>query len=291
MKSMRLMFVLWILTVSAGLAFTAPRPLGATVLVVPARYTVLQVAFDVSDRMGAALVAYQGDAGSQTPVIDYWMGQEWKRLTLTEYERAAFVGGRVSRFFIVGTEEILPPILVSSVSRWCGDVRVITSLDTPGLVNALGKAFNFSPSEWEWFARRYNLQLADRNAERRQQSWYDRDYYDDDWAQRWPWLRRKYNPPSETWSNDMAPSTLTPASGMNTRNPRREPVPAYETTAPPVVKVAPEGKIERLDVPIGETSEASEPMGDMPSAEAVVPQASVEENELSEPEEETSPVK
>jgi hypothetical protein len=238
-------------------ALTAPMPMGTTVLVVPARYSVLQVAFDVSDRMGAPLVAYQGDARSQTPVIDYWAGQEWKRLSLEDYAQASFVQGRIARFVIVGHDEILPPVLVSSVAQWCGDIQRITALDTPGLVNSFGKIFNFSSSEWEWFAKRYNLQLADRNAQRRQQSWYDRDYYDDELAHRWQWLRRKYNPPA---TQPPSPSETEPVATPAPAEPATEaPVPPEAampgTPEPPSVQAPSyeeQGEIERLDVPVME---------------------------------------
>ncbi len=286
MKSFRLIMCA---LVSASVCFgaAAPRPLGSAVLVVPARYSVLQIAFDVSDRMGAALIAYQGEPKSGTPVLDYWAGQEWKRISQTEYEQASFVGGRVARFVIVGNDEILPAVLVSSVSAWCGDVRVISALDTPGLVNGLGKAFDFSQSDWEWFARRYNLQLADRNAERRTQSWYDRDNYDDEWAHRWQWLRRKYNSAGEPAAFDAAPVN-TPPPSFNEAMPAqaRSPEPSTstpeETTSLQSAEDEPTGEIERLDVPLTEpvvtgdedesavvtnAVEAEEPQESVPAAE------------------------
>ena len=290
MKIVRMACVLLGLSVTTGLALTVPRPLGTTVLVVPARYSVLQVAFDVSDRMGAVLLAYQGDAKSQAPIIDFWAGQEWKRLSLDEYRQASFAGGRVSRFFIVGTEEILPPILVSSVSDWCGDVRVITSLDTPGLVNAFGKAFDFAPSEWEWFARRYNLQLADRNAERRSQSWYDRDYYDDEWAHRWQWLRRKYNPPAESWLPTRSSESVSSIAIQPAQN-----VPAQAAvipeTASEVESAAPAGEVERRDVPVVQPLDAAAAIENADMGATSDNEELLEENQAPEPEEEPWPVK
>lgn len=171
----------------------APRPWGTTVIVVPARFSVLQVAFDVANVTRSELVAYQGDAKSPSPVLDYWTGQEWERISLSDYERATFVRRPVTQFVIVGTEDLLPKVLVAAVSQWCRDVRVVSDLDKTGLINAFGKIFSFGRSEWEWFAKRYNLSLVDLNADRRRQSWYDRDYYDDEWAHRWRWLRRPHN--------------------------------------------------------------------------------------------------
>lgn len=285
-----------LLAAVSGFALMAPAPMGTTVLVVPARYSVLQVAFDVSDRMGAALIAYQGDPRTPTPVIDYWAGQEWKRLSLEDYAQGAFLQGRISRFIVVGSDEILPPVLVSSVSGWCENIERVSSLDTPGLVNAFGKAFNFTPADWEWFARRYNLQLADRNAERRQTSWYDRDYYDDELAHRWQWLRRKYNPPAG------APQ-VTPSEPLP--EPPVEPATKAEAVAPltpqPSESPAPSDEekveIERLDVPIVEPAappqgaEDAEPAPQGESSSASQDEHPSEAAEVNEPAEETWPVK
>jgi hypothetical protein len=46
-------------------------------------------------------------------------------------------------------------------------------MDTPSLINAFGKLWQFNREEWEWFAARYRLAVNDVNAPLRSRSWYE----------------------------------------------------------------------------------------------------------------------
>lgn len=210
-------------------AAVATAPGGLTVLVAPARYSVLQVAFDVVNRFGAVLVSYQGEPSSESPKLDYWNGAQWVPMSLNDYANATYLREPPRRIVVVGGNDILPPVLIGSVSAVCGDVRQVPEIDTPGLVNALGAVFAFKSADWEWFARRFNLQLEDRNAERRQRSWYDRATYEDEWSHKWKWLRRKYNEPQPAPVVDASPVAPVPEFRTVTVTPDPPPVVVEET--------------------------------------------------------------
>ena len=55
----------------------APKPHHITMIVVPARFSVLQVAFDVAEKHPAVIVTYQGDATTEEPLLHAWNGREW----------------------------------------------------------------------------------------------------------------------------------------------------------------------------------------------------------------------
>ena len=206
MKKMRGVFGLAVAMLICLASVPAARA-DLKVLVVPARYSVLQVAFDVANRHGAVLVSYQGEVFSDSPILHYWNGAEWIRLSVDDYAQARFLQTMPETFILVGGPDMLPQVLASRVSSWCQDVRVIPSVTTPELINALGGAFSFSSHDWEWYAHRYNLKLEDRNEDRRRESWYDRTSYEDKWSDRWGWLKRKYNEPQpvETAAPEQAP--------------------------------------------------------------------------------------
>lgn len=238
----------------------ATAPGGLTVLVAPARYSVLQVAFDVVNRFGAVLVSYQGEPSAESPKLDYWNGAQWVPMSLDDYANATYLRESPQRIVVVGGGDILPPVLVESVSAVCGDVRQVSEIDTPGLVNALGAVFAFQSADWEWFARRFNLQLEDKNAERRQRSWYDRATYDDEWAHKWKWLRRKYNDPQAAPASEPAPAPEAAAPV--------EPVPEFRTVT--VTPEATEVVVEETVV-VEEPVAPAEPVAE--SAPAVEPEA------------------
>jgi hypothetical protein len=144
-------------------------------VVVPARYSVLQVSFDLLRKRDMVLVAYQGEAGSDQPLLHAWDGREWVHISMDSYAAADFLQVRPTQVVLVGDEALLPAGLYD-VSSWCGQVMNIPSIDTATLVNAFGKLFDFQRREWAWFAGRYNLDLDDLNESRRKSSWYDRPH-------------------------------------------------------------------------------------------------------------------
>ncbi len=148
---------------------------GITMLVVPARYSVLQVSFDIVRQYSVILVSYQGDASSDSPLIHAWNGREWVPVTVSDYRNATFLQMRPSQTILVGDEKLLPSVM-GAISAWCPRLVVIPEIDTASLVNQLGRLFRFGRREWEWYSARYNLQLQDLNEDRRRTSWYDGHY-------------------------------------------------------------------------------------------------------------------
>ena len=141
---------------------------------VPSRYSVMQVAFDVARRYPTVLVSYQGTL--EEPVLHVWNGYEWMPLALTDYQSGAFLQTYPGRTFFLGDDALLPASL-RSINTWCQEVVQLPDLQTPELVNGIGRALPFTPSDWRWFAGRYNLTLTNLRAEEaekaRQESWYN----------------------------------------------------------------------------------------------------------------------
>lgn len=143
-------------------------------LVAPARYNVMQVAFDVARRYSTVLVSYQG--ADPDPRLHVWNGYEWLALPLADFQSGAFLQAWPARAFLLGGDDLLPASL-KDLSAWCPETRQLDDLETVGLVNALGRALPFTPADWRWFAGRYNLSLVDENAAAgrpaTEPSWYD----------------------------------------------------------------------------------------------------------------------
>ncbi len=142
-------------------------------LVVPARYNVMQVAFDVARRYPTVLVSYQHV--DPDPQLHVWNGFEWKPLSLTDYQSGAFLQSYPSRTIFLGDDTLLPASL-RSISAWCESVVQFPDLETASLVNEIGRYLPFTPADWRWFAGRYNLQLTNLKAKEeaavQNESWY-----------------------------------------------------------------------------------------------------------------------
>jgi hypothetical protein len=157
-----------LLTAASTLVFPARAAAAddAVLLVVPARYSVMQVAFDVARRYPTVLVSYQ--SADPNPRLHVWNGYEWSALSLEDYQSGAFLQSYPSRVLFLGDDALLPASL-RNIGAWCRESRQMPDLETPALVNAIGQYIPFTPSDWRWFAGRYNLTLTDTAADRQKQ--------------------------------------------------------------------------------------------------------------------------
>jgi len=122
----------------------APKNERLTMLVIPARYSVVQVAMDVAAR-------YE------------------------DYAEARFIGRIPAQVIMIGGDDMLPASLIDATG-WCPTIMGIPSIDTATLINSLGEALSFRDRDWAWFAGRYDLNLLDLNRDKRADSWYDHPF-------------------------------------------------------------------------------------------------------------------
>ncbi len=157
--------------------YAAPQAVAqedAVLLVAPARYVVMQVAFDVARRYPTVMVSYQGTENE--PVLHVWNGYEWMPLSLADYQSGAFLQTYPGRTIFLGDDALLPSSL-RSISSWCSKSTQVQDLETHAMVNAIGTYLPFTPADWRWFAGRYNLTLTNLKAEEaeaaKRETWYD----------------------------------------------------------------------------------------------------------------------
>ena len=145
----------------------------AILLVVPRRYNVVQVAFDVARRCNTVLVSYQG--ADPLPHLHVWNGFEWMELPLDDFRTGSFLQAWPGRALLLGGDDLLPAAVKDGCS-WVPQVEQVAELETAPLINAIGQIIPFTASDWRWFAGRYNLTLVDENASSaaaRPQGWHD----------------------------------------------------------------------------------------------------------------------
>ena len=151
------------------------RASGATLVVAPARYSVLQVGFDLVQRCGVTLVSYRGEATTEKPLIHVWTGQEWKFVALPDFQSGAFLDQKPTQTLVIGDAQLVPAVF-APMAAWAGRVTHVTSLYNDELLNQAAIALRFGKEDWDWFAARYNMKLNDTNGTLRKDSWYDHTY-------------------------------------------------------------------------------------------------------------------
>lgn len=173
----RKIIVRWAVMILAGLCCMgmAPRPPRLTLLVIPARYTVVQLGMDMVKKYSTVLISYQQQGETEAPLLHVWNGSTWIHISIEDYRDLRFLKKTPYQVIFVGEEDQCPDVLIDEV-RWADKKWLVSAVDTAGLVNNLGTIWSFKKSDWQWFARRYNLELKDMNEPRRRESWYDRPY-------------------------------------------------------------------------------------------------------------------
>ncbi len=167
----------WVSVLAIAASGLAAAPVSAQDLyVVPARYSVLQVMFDVVNIRPAGLVSYQGGATTERPTLHAWNGQEWVRIGLSGLRDGSFAAVRPQRVVLVGDKDVLPPALADAAQQLAPVVLNWAEMDNASIVNAAGRLQKFTNREWAWIAGRYNMQIKDGAAEGRRDSWYYHDH-------------------------------------------------------------------------------------------------------------------
>ena len=154
-------------------AVSSRKPSGLSVIVAPANYTVLQVAFDIADHYPVLIVSYEDDGKSADPFMHVWNGTSWRRLTFEGYSSGDFLSRSPSQVLVVGDDNVLSETLLAQSEGWGSQAYILPKAPLRDLVNQLGQRFRFGKRDWAYFAERYKLSLVDLNAAKRDASWYD----------------------------------------------------------------------------------------------------------------------
>ena len=146
--------------VSAGMA--TPD----SIIVMPARKRVVQLAFEVARCKDVGLVTYNTGRGMDAPLIHVWNGQEWVQISLDDYVQGSFMSGEPKHVFLLGDAHTLPLRMMDEVA-WYKNLERVTTLDITALVNTFGNSLKFSSRQWKWIAEKNGLSIKDQNTERR----------------------------------------------------------------------------------------------------------------------------
>jgi hypothetical protein len=162
-------------TVLAGLVIAldcaTAAPSASTLLVIPARKRVVELAFSVAQTESVGLVAYSTSGPGPEPFLNVWNGREWVAVSVDDYLGGTFLGAPARNVILVGGPSILPAQLAGD-PVWASKVHRVPSLETAELVNQLGTILKFTPIQWERVAAANGLKLTDSNAERRRYGKY-----------------------------------------------------------------------------------------------------------------------
>lgn len=137
-----------------------------SIIVMPARKRVVQLAFQMTQCKDIGLVTYNNSPTLSAPLIHVWNGQEWVQISLDDYVQGRFMSGEPKHVFLLGDSTTLPLRMMDDVA-WYKDLARLTTLDTTTLINQIATALKFNSHQWKWLAKENGLKIQDENAEKR----------------------------------------------------------------------------------------------------------------------------
>lgn len=137
-----------------------------SILVVPARKRMVQLAFELSRCKEIGVVTYNTSPALAAPLIHAWNGQEWVQVSMEDYVEGRFMSGDPKHVFLLGDASSLPLKMMDGPT-WYKDLNRITTLDIATIVNQVGNKLKFSARQWKWLAQTYGMKIEDQNTERR----------------------------------------------------------------------------------------------------------------------------
>ena len=154
-------------TVTNGGAFGKSEPRGSdTVLIVPARPGVLQLAFDLENMRDITIVSFRGKPNSSDVLIHVWTGNGWQYVSFDDFCSLRFVGKAPKTAIVIGDDQAVPKTLLQGMA-WPCKVERLQTMNAADLINGLDPYLKFSSREWKRLADSHGLKLEDVNAPKR----------------------------------------------------------------------------------------------------------------------------
>lgn len=242
-KLAKLVLALLVVVASALLPASAGLDSPATLIVMPARTRIVQLAFQVAHIKNVGLVAYNNSRTLAAPLVHVWNGREWIQIGMDEYTSGSFMPSKIANVFILGDSAGLPAAMTVDPT-WAGTVHKTADLGTASLLNRLNEVLKFSSLQWRWLADQNGLTLHDSSAERRR---YGRWGKKNDAVIATPGAMRPTEMPPEPPVRDVKEPVLSkvPVAPPVVESPK---VPETTTTPVPVVEAKPEVKPEAVKI-------------------------------------------
>jgi hypothetical protein len=143
-----------------------------TLVIVPARPRMVQLAMDLADMRPVVVLSCRGDARAADPLLFVWTNGAWQYVSPDDFRERRFVSEWPRQIVMIGDNHALPALLENEAA-WGADVTRLKTLSVADLINGMDPVFHFTDREWKWLARRYGLNLTDINAPRREFNPYD----------------------------------------------------------------------------------------------------------------------
>ena len=156
---------LMVFVFAAGKTALAAGAKNMNLVLIPARVTMVQAAFELARLRPATIVTCEARK-NKDPLLHVWDGAEWIRIELSDLAGEKFLRQTPDCVIVIGGDDVMPVAAIQAVS-WCDTTIRVPSMKPVDIVNTLTEPLAFTKSELAWLAGRFHLNIVDLNADRK----------------------------------------------------------------------------------------------------------------------------
>jgi len=234
-----------------------------SIMVIPARQRMVQLAFEISRYKEVGLVTYNTSPALSAPLIHVWNGQEWIQISMEDYVEGRFMSGDPKHVFLLGDASSIPLKMMEGPT-WYKDLNRITNLDIAMIINQVGNVLHFNSRQWKGLADTYGLKIEDQNTERRRYGRWGAPGKEKELKPNT--LENTILPPVPMVASPIVEKKTEPVPSIKSEEPKAkmEPVKA-EMPLPPKIE-APAPTADKSAVPINVTIKPEQAKADAPAS-------------------------
>jgi hypothetical protein len=162
-----------VLMLCSAVVSQAARKGELTLLMVPREEETLRVGMDIANRFDTLLIGYQLGANNSVS-LHGWTGSEWVNITLDNFQKGDFFKKGPDSALVVTKAGTPVPRKMIPPADWCSNASMITTTELRPLLHLTGQYYNFSYKDWNWFAKRFNMEMEAINPDQLNVAWYHR---------------------------------------------------------------------------------------------------------------------
>ena len=165
-------FVAMLIACSAVFS-SAARKDEITLIMVPREEVPVRLGMDIANKFPTLLISYKLGANNAVS-LHGWTGTQWVNVSLDDFHQGDFFKNGPHSALVVEKSGIAVPGKMLPPPGWCSNASKITTTEMRPLLHLVGQYYNFSFKDWQWFSKRYNMDMDAINPEGLNVAWYNK---------------------------------------------------------------------------------------------------------------------
>lgn len=162
-----------VLMVCSAVFSSAARKDEITLIMVPREEESVRLGMDIANKYPTLLISYKLGANNAIS-LHGWTGTQWVNVDLDDFHSGDFFKNGPHSALVVEKAGVAVPGEMLPPPGWCSNASKITTTEMRPLLHLVGQYYNFSYKDWQWFSKRYNMDMDAINPEGLNVAWYNK---------------------------------------------------------------------------------------------------------------------